>query len=73
MEISKTTANEIVALLSIGAKLLLEDVPLRQSGRLYVENKARMMRLMVKKLNRKISQATVPDGSPSGNNNPKVK
>ena len=70
MEISKTTANEIVDLLSIGAKLLLENVPLRQSGRLYVENKARMMHLMVKKLNKKISQATVPDGSPSGNNNP---
>ncbi|MBQ9203449.1 MAG: hypothetical protein IJ155_04315 [Prevotella sp.] len=54
MEISKTTAKEIVALLSIGAKLLMEDVPLRQSGRLYVENKARMMHIMVRKLNKKL-------------------
>lgn len=54
MEISKTTAKEIVALLSIGAKLLKEDLPNRQSGRLYVENKARMMHIMVRKLNKKL-------------------
>lgn len=54
MEISKTMVNEIVALLSVGSKLLMEDIQYRKSGQLYVENKARLMRLMVKKLNNKI-------------------
>ena len=54
MEISKTMVNEIVSLLSTGSKLLMEDIQYRKNGRLYVENKARMMRLMVKKLNCKI-------------------
>lgn len=54
MEISKTMVNEIVSLLSTGSKLLMEDIQYRKNGRLYVENKACMMRLMVKKLNCKI-------------------
>lgn len=50
MNISRTTAAQLVALLDI-AQRVVDD---HAGGSLYYENKSRQMRLMIKKLNKKM-------------------